>query len=87
MTDGIDKVAFVATGNKRNAELPMQALILHALQVNTNARRLPQAEDNGVSDLDTPLNRLSPVSGQGWTCSARPWAISAGEAAYLKLVM
>jgi glyoxylase-like metal-dependent hydrolase (beta-lactamase superfamily II) len=56
--DGIDEAAFVATRQKRDAELPMPALILHALQVNTNAGRLPQPEDNGVSYLKIPLNQL-----------------------------
>jgi glyoxylase-like metal-dependent hydrolase (beta-lactamase superfamily II) len=56
--DGIDEASFVATRQKRDAELPMPALILHALQVNTNAGRLPQPEDNGVSYLKIPLNQL-----------------------------
>lgn len=56
--DGIDEDTFVATRQKRDAELPMPALILHALQVNTNAGQLPQPEDNGVSYLKIPLNQL-----------------------------
>lgn len=56
--DGIDEDTFVATRQKRDAELPMPALILHALQVNTNAGKLPQPEDNGVSYLKIPLNQL-----------------------------
>ena len=56
--DGIDEASFVATRQKRDAELPMPALILHALQVNTNAGQLPQPEDNGVSYLKIPLNQL-----------------------------
>ncbi len=56
--DGIDEASFVATRQKRDAELPMPALILHALQVNTNAGRLPEPEDNGVPYLKIPLNQL-----------------------------
>jgi glyoxylase-like metal-dependent hydrolase (beta-lactamase superfamily II) len=56
--DGIDEATFVKTRKKRDAELPMPALILHALQVNTNAGRLPKPEDNGVSYLKIPLNQL-----------------------------
>jgi glyoxylase-like metal-dependent hydrolase (beta-lactamase superfamily II) len=56
--DGIDEATFVETRQTRDAELPMPALILHALQVNTNAGRLPQPEDNGVSYLKIPLNQL-----------------------------
>jgi glyoxylase-like metal-dependent hydrolase (beta-lactamase superfamily II) len=56
--DGIDEATFVKTRKKRDAELPMPALILHALQVNTNAGRLTKPEDNGVSYLKIPLNQL-----------------------------
>jgi glyoxylase-like metal-dependent hydrolase (beta-lactamase superfamily II) len=56
--DGIDEATFIETRKARDAELPMPALILHALQVNTNAGRLPEPEDNGVSYLKIPLNQL-----------------------------
>jgi glyoxylase-like metal-dependent hydrolase (beta-lactamase superfamily II) len=56
--DGIDEATFVETRKKRDAELPMPALILHALQVNTNAGALPRPEDNGVSYLKIPINQL-----------------------------
>jgi glyoxylase-like metal-dependent hydrolase (beta-lactamase superfamily II) len=50
--------AFVAMREKRDAELPMPRLILHSLQVNINAGRLPAPEANGVAYLKIPLNRL-----------------------------
>ncbi len=56
--DGVDEQRFVATRRARDAELPLPVLILHALQVNTNAGCLPAPEDNGVSYLKIPLNQF-----------------------------
>jgi glyoxylase-like metal-dependent hydrolase (beta-lactamase superfamily II) len=56
--DGVTEEDFVALRNARDGQLPMPALILHALQVNTNAGTLPAPEDNGVSYLKIPLNVL-----------------------------
>ena len=50
--------AFVALREGRDATLEMPKLILHAVQVNMNAGRLPPPEANGTSYLKTPLNRL-----------------------------
>jgi glyoxylase-like metal-dependent hydrolase (beta-lactamase superfamily II) len=49
---------FVLMREARDATLPMPRLILHALQVNINAGRLPPPEANGVAYLKIPLNRL-----------------------------
>ncbi len=49
---------FVAIRNKRDSELPMPRLILHALQVNMNGGRLPEPEANGRSYLKIPINAL-----------------------------
>jgi hypothetical protein len=49
---------FVAVREARDKTLPMPKLILHALQVNINAGRLPPPETNGTSYLKIPLNRL-----------------------------
>lgn len=49
---------FVAIRNKRDAELPMPKLILHALQVNMNAGHLPTPEANGRSYLKIPVGAL-----------------------------
>lgn len=49
---------FVAVRNARDKTLPMPKLILHALQVNTNAGRLPEPETNGMRYLKIPLNAL-----------------------------
>lgn len=50
--------AFVATRRARDKTLPMPKLILHALQVNTNAGRLPEPEANGRRYLKIPLDAL-----------------------------
>ncbi|WP_112311547.1 MBL fold metallo-hydrolase [Pseudogemmobacter bohemicus] len=47
---------FVAVREARDATLPMPKLILHALQVNTNAGRLPEPESNGTRYLKIPLD-------------------------------
>ncbi|MEO3385006.1 MBL fold metallo-hydrolase [Mesorhizobium sp. CAU 1741] len=49
---------FVAAREARDKTLPMPKLILHALQVNTNAGRLPEPEANGRRYLKIPLDLL-----------------------------
>jgi hypothetical protein len=53
----------VAAREARDRTLAMPKLILHALQVNTNAGRLPQPEDNGRRYLKIPMNLLE---GAAW---------------------
>jgi glyoxylase-like metal-dependent hydrolase (beta-lactamase superfamily II) len=57
------KEAFVALREARDKTLPMPNLILHALQVNINAGRLPEPEANGTRYLKLPLNALN---GAAW---------------------
>lgn len=57
------EAAFVAAREARDKTLPMPKLILHALQVNINAGRLPPAQDNGRRYLKIPLNLLE---GAAW---------------------
>ncbi len=54
----VSEAEYVATRNKRDAELAMPKLILSALQVNMNAGRLPEPEDNGRSYLKIPIGAL-----------------------------
>ncbi len=49
---------YVALRNKRDEELPMPKLMLHALQVNTRGGRLPEPEANGKRYLKIPLDAL-----------------------------
>jgi glyoxylase-like metal-dependent hydrolase (beta-lactamase superfamily II) len=54
--DGITEQQFVEMRTKRDATLDMPTLILPAIQVNLNAGRLPDAEENGVRYLKIPIN-------------------------------
>jgi glyoxylase-like metal-dependent hydrolase (beta-lactamase superfamily II) len=56
--DGVDEADFVALRTQRDAGLGMPTLLLPAIQVNVRAGNLPPAEDNGVSYLKIPINRL-----------------------------
>lgn len=58
-----DREAYVAMRDKRDSQLPMPKLILHALQVNTRGGRLPEPENNGRRYLKIPLDTLS---GAAW---------------------
>ena len=53
---GTEKSQFVAMRQKRDATLRMPELILPSIQINMNAGRFPQPEQNGVSYLKLPLN-------------------------------
>lgn len=55
---GITRAEFVAAREKRDSILPMPKLILHALQVNLRAGRLPPPESNGHSYLKIPIDAL-----------------------------
>ncbi|MEM6512047.1 MAG: MBL fold metallo-hydrolase [Pseudomonadota bacterium] len=56
--DGVDRDAFVAMRDGRDAELDVPKLLLPAVQFNLRAGRLPPAEDNGVRYLKIPLDSL-----------------------------
>jgi hypothetical protein len=51
--------AFIELRKARDAKLPMPKLMLHALQVNIAAGRLPAPEDNGQRYLKIPLGAFS----------------------------
>lgn len=54
---------FIAAREARDKTLAMPKLILHALQINTNAGRLPEPESNGRRYLKIPLNLLEAAWG------------------------
>lgn len=58
LRDGISEEQFVAMRTTRDATLDMPTLILPAIQVNINAGKLPEAEENGVRYLKIPLNAI-----------------------------
>lgn len=59
---GVDEAHFVALRETRDRTLPMPKLILHALQVNVRAGRLPEPEANGKRYLKFPLDALEGVA-------------------------
>jgi glyoxylase-like metal-dependent hydrolase (beta-lactamase superfamily II) len=56
--DGTTKADFVAMRKQRDAALSLPALLCPALQINMRAGRLPEREDNDVSYIKIPLDRL-----------------------------
>lgn len=52
------KDEFVKTRETRDAQLNKPKLIIPSLQVNMRAGNMPEPEDNGVSYLKTPINKL-----------------------------
>lgn len=55
---GVSEADFVHTREQRDAQLSVPVLLLPAVQVNMRAGQLPEPDDNGVSYLKIPLNRL-----------------------------
>jgi len=55
---GVSKEEFTAMRTKRDAELNLPALIVPAIQVNIRAGHLPNAEDNGIVYLKTPIDQF-----------------------------
>jgi glyoxylase-like metal-dependent hydrolase (beta-lactamase superfamily II) len=56
---GQDEATFVSLREERDRSLPMPRLILHALQVNVCAGRLPEPEANGLRYLKFPLDAFT----------------------------
>ncbi len=56
--EGLSEDAFAEIRNKRDATLRMPALIIPSVQVNMRAGHFPPPEDNGVTYLKLPVNRL-----------------------------
>jgi glyoxylase-like metal-dependent hydrolase (beta-lactamase superfamily II) len=54
--DGISRAEFIAMRTARDASLSLPALIVPAIQVNIRAGQLPDAENNGIVYLKTPVN-------------------------------
>ncbi|WP_260483653.1 MBL fold metallo-hydrolase [Sphingomicrobium flavum] len=56
--DGVSEEEFVELRTNRDKSLSMPALIMPSVQVNIRGGRLPEPEDNGVSYIKIPVNRL-----------------------------
>ena len=61
---GDEEQQFVELREARDRTLPMPKLILHALQINVRAGRLPEPEGNGKRYLKFPLDALA---GAAWS--------------------
>jgi glyoxylase-like metal-dependent hydrolase (beta-lactamase superfamily II) len=56
--DGVTEAEFVKLRSERDKTLPLPDRMLHALQVNLRAGRLPEPESDGHRYLRFPLNRF-----------------------------
>ena len=56
--EGVSEDDFVAMRTQRDATLSIPKLILPSIQVNMRGGRMPEPEDDGVSYLKLPLNKL-----------------------------
>jgi glyoxylase-like metal-dependent hydrolase (beta-lactamase superfamily II) len=54
----VSKEEFAAMRRERDATLNLPALIVPSIQVNIRAGHLPDAEDNGIAYLKTPIDTL-----------------------------
>lgn len=59
MGGGTSRADFIALRDARDATLPLPDRILHALQVNLRAGRLPEPESDGRSYFKIPANRFT----------------------------
>ena len=55
---GVSKAEFAAMRHERDATLNLPALIVPSIQVNIRAGHLPEAEDNGIAYIKTPIDTL-----------------------------
>jgi len=58
LREGVDEDSFVEMRTTRDKKLDMPLLIIPSVQVNMRAGYMPPAEDNGVTYLKVPINRL-----------------------------
>lgn len=56
--DGVSKAEFTRMRSARDATLDLPLLIVPSIQVNIRAGRLPDAENNGVAYIKTPIDTL-----------------------------
>ncbi|AZL71566.1 MBL fold metallo-hydrolase [Pseudomonas sichuanensis] len=56
--EGVSQDSFVAMREARDKTLDMPVLILPSVQINMRSGQYPEPEDNGVSYLKIPLNKL-----------------------------
>jgi hypothetical protein len=54
----VDEPAFVKMRTERDKTLAVPTLLMPSIQVNMRAGELPPPEDNGVSYIKIPINKL-----------------------------
>ena len=54
----VSKTEFAGMRSERDSQLNLPALIVPAIQVNIRAGHLPEAEDNGIAYLKTPIDKF-----------------------------
>lgn len=58
VSDGVSKAEYVKMRSERDATLDLPALIVPSIQVNIRGGHLPNAEDNGIAYIKTPIDTL-----------------------------
>lgn len=58
VNESVDKTGFAAMRLERDATLNLPALIVPSIQVNIRGGHLPDAEENGIAYLKTPIDTL-----------------------------
>jgi hypothetical protein len=56
--EGVSEPEFVKMRSERDKQLAVPTLLMPSIQVNMRAGELPPPEDNGVSYIKIPINRL-----------------------------
>lgn len=56
--EGVSEDSFVQMREARDKTLDMPVLILPSVQINMRSGQFPEPEENGVSYLKIPLNKL-----------------------------
>jgi hypothetical protein len=55
---GVNEAEFVKMRTERDRTLAVPQLLIPSIQVNMRAGEMPPPEDNGVSYIKIPLNRI-----------------------------
>jgi glyoxylase-like metal-dependent hydrolase (beta-lactamase superfamily II) len=58
VSEGVSKSEFTSMRTERDATLNLPALIVPSIQVNIRGGHLPDAEDNGIAYIKTPIDTL-----------------------------
>ena len=65
ISDQVSEAEFIENRNRRDGTLRAPRLIYQSIQINVFGGRLPEAQENGVRFLATPLNLRQPTDSAG----------------------